>query len=83
MRFIKRQAQTGHAEARADLSGQQRLEPLLLLLRRAVQMQHLHIARVYPNNQLPSSNKEQEQEERKRKEEEKKEERKRICEAQS
>jgi hypothetical protein len=36
----------GHGEARANLAGQQRLEPAVLLLGRAVLRQHFHVARV-------------------------------------
>ena len=36
----------GHREARADLAGQQRLEPLFLMLGRAVARQHFHVAGV-------------------------------------
>ena len=36
----------GHREGAADLAGQQRLEPLLLVLGRAVAHQHLHVAGV-------------------------------------
>ena len=39
-------ARLGHGEARADLAGEQRFEPLLLLLGRAVAGQHLHVAGV-------------------------------------
>ena len=38
--------QLGHAVGRADLSFQQRLQPLLLLLRRAHPFQHFHVAGV-------------------------------------
>ena len=36
----------GHREARADLAGEQRLQPALLLLLRAVARQHFHVAGV-------------------------------------
>ena len=36
----------GHGEARADLAGQQRCQPALLLRGRAVAREHLHVARV-------------------------------------
>jgi hypothetical protein len=42
----RRDVRLGHRERRADLARQQRLEPLLLLLRGAEQVQRLHVAGV-------------------------------------
>ena len=45
-RIRRRDVRLGHRERRTDRARQQRLEPLPLLLRRAVALQHFHVAGV-------------------------------------